>query len=318
MTAPPYLDGDTLRSMVSYEQAIGALEAVLGAGTDLAAAPPRTAVPTEHGELLLMAAESPTAVGFKLLGLAPGNPGRGLPRIQAVYTLFDAVTLTPRVMLDGTALTCLRTAGLSALAARVLAVPDASVLTVFGAGPQARSHVEALAAVRPIEAVRIVTRHPVHSAALAQSLVESGYPATVGTADSVRDSDVVVCATTAGAPVFDGRVLPGHACVLAVGSHDPGVRELDGTVFARAGRVVVEDRATALREAGDVVLAVREGSLEVESIRDLARVLAEAGAPHRAGGGISVFKSVGMGWEDLAVAEVAHARWAAAQSGVPA
>lgn len=300
----PYIDADTLTSLLSWAQAIDALEQFLRTGVDLAGAPPRGAVPTAHGELLLMSAESAEAVGFKLVSVAPDNPGIGLPRIQALYTLLDAPTLTPRVLVDGTALTSLRTPALSALAASRLAVADARTLTVFGAGPQARAHVHALSSVRPVERVRIVARNADRAAKLAAQLSEEGFPATAGTADSVRTADIVVCATTSSVPVFDGSLLADQACVLAVGSHHPDRRELDERVFARAERIVVEERAAALREAGDVILAMEIGACAADDLIDVAELMVLPPSS-----GLSVFKSVGMGWEDLVVAEAAYARW---------
>ena len=98
------------------------------------------------------------AGGVKLASVAPGNPGRGLPRIQGIYVLFDPETLAPAALVDGSALTCLRTAAVSALAVRHLAPTDACRLLVFGSGPQAAGHVEALRAVRPLEWVEVVAR----------------------------------------------------------------------------------------------------------------------------------------------------------------
>src|SRR5680860_328925 len=115
---------------------------------------------------------------------------------------------------------------------------------------------------------------------------------------------MVVCATTAREPLFDGSWLRPDACVVAVGSHEPDARELDSTTLGGASRVVVEHRAVALREAGDVVMAIAVGALEASGLIDLAdavRLQPEAGR--------SVFKSVGMGWQDLVIAEVAATRW---------
>jgi ornithine cyclodeaminase len=125
----------------------------------------------------------------------------------------------------------------------------------------------------------------------------------------------VVCATNARQPVFDGGLLAEQACVVAVGSHEPGARELDDAVFAQASRVVVEERSTALREAGDVLGAIAAGVLDADQLVELAQLVEPAdltepaelvalGAPRP---GVSVFKSVGMGWQDLAVAEAAFA-----------
>jgi ornithine cyclodeaminase/alanine dehydrogenase-like protein (mu-crystallin family) len=302
MSTLPYLDGETLLSLVPWSAAITALENALGT----VKSPPRTSVPTANGQLLLMPAETATAVGVKLVGVAPGNPAAGLPRIQALYVLFDAATLTPRALIDGTTLTTLRTPAQSALAVRDLAAPEAASLVVFGAGPQAWGHVHAIAAIRPVGEVTIVGRDQRRAADLVERLVAEGIPAIAGTADDVRGADIVVCATTARQPVFDGRLLAENACVVAVGSHESDARELDDTVFRRATRVVVEERETALREAGDVIQAIAAGALAAD---DLTAIGDLAGLPPATG--LTVFKGVGMGWQDLAVAEAAHTAWLA-------
>lgn len=302
----PYLDATTLRAVLPSAAAIDALEGALRAPAGLAVGPPRVSVPVPGGELLLMPAASAAAAGVKVLSVAPGNPGSGLPRIQGLYVLFDAATLSPWLLLDGTTLTVIRTPALSALAAAHLAAPGAAVLVVFGAGPQARGHIEALSGIRPVDTVLVVGRNPLRTREFIAGLVADGYPATAGTPDAVAGADLVVCATTSAQPLFDGRRLAPRACVLAVGSHEPRARELDEVVFARAERVVVEDRETALREAGDVIAAIAAGTCSAGALIDLPAALELSPS-----GGISVFKSVGMAWQDLAVAAVAGDRWRA-------
>lgn len=309
-TELPYVSARTLMSLAPWTDAIAALEAALARGAHLTGGPARIGVPEAHGELLVMPAHSADSVGVKLTSVAPANPGLGLPRIQAVYILFDAATLTPRALIDGTALTTLRTPALSALAVRALAPPDAATLLVFGSGPQAWGHAHALRAVRPIRTVRVVGRDPARQAALIDRLRAEDVPAVAGAVADVATADIVVCATTARAPVFDGRLLSDQACVLAIGSHEPAARELDDAVFQRAERVVVEERSTALREAGDVLQAIAAGVLEADQLIDLADLVGreDGSEPAAAAGGLSVFKGVGMGWQDLAVAEAAEAR----------
>lgn len=303
----PFLDAAALSSLVSWTDAIAALETALDQGAQLAGGPPRFAVEQAHGELLLMPAATAERVGVKLTSVAPGNPRLGLPRIQAVYVLFDAATLTPRAVVDGTALTTLRTPALSALAVRALAAEDVASLLVFGSGPQAWGHVHALAAVRSLRTVRVAGRNPERQAALIGRLRDDGFQASAATGADLATADIVVCATTARQPVFDGRQLAEHACVVAVGSHEPAARELDDAVFRRADRVVVEERGAALREAGDILQAIAAGALDAGDLLDLAQLATLAPGP-----GISVFKSVGMGWQDLAVAEAAYATWSRA------
>jgi ornithine cyclodeaminase/alanine dehydrogenase-like protein (mu-crystallin family) len=303
-TALPYLDEQTIFGLVSWRDAVAAIERVLLDGLDPAEVPQRSIVDVDHGQLLLMPGTTPTGVGVKLGTVAPGNPEQGLPRIQAVYVLYDPVTLTIAALLDGTALTTLRTPAVSAAAVEHLAVPSARRLVVFGSGPQAWGHVEAIRAVRPVSEVVVVARQREGVDRLVGTLAGTGVVARAGTAEDVATADVVVCATTARTPLFDGDLLPSHACVVAVGSHEPDVRELDATVLRRAGRVVVEDVAVAMREAGDVIQAVGSGDLAPERLIGLRDAVGLAPAD-----GGAVFKSVGMGWQDLAVAELLHRRW---------
>ncbi|SNR65636.1 ornithine cyclodeaminase [Blastococcus mobilis] len=300
----PYLDEATVFRLAPWPDAVAAIERVLLDGLDPADAPPRSFADVAHGQLLLMPGTTPTGVGVKLATVAPGNPDRGLPRIQALYVLYDPATLTITALLDGTALTTLRTPAVSAVAVDHLADPAAHRMVVFGSGPQAWGHVAAIRAVRPIDEVVVVARQRAGAERLVGRLTTAGLVARVGAAQDVARADVVVCATTARTPLFDGGMLPSHACVVAVGSHEPEARELDAVALRRAGRVVVEDVAVALREAGDVIQAVASGDVSQADLLALRNVVRMS--PDGRG---AVFKSVGMGWQDLAVAELVHRRW---------
>jgi ornithine cyclodeaminase len=313
MTSPlPFLDADAITTALDWAGAVDALERALLDGLDPAAAAERTIVDVSHGQLLMMPAETAGAVGVKLASVSPDNPDRGLPRIQALYLLLDRESLAPRALMDGTALTTLRTPAVSAVAAKHLAAPDARRLVVFGSGPQAWGHVEALRAVRPLESVIVVGRDRGRAQALADRVTADGLPARVGDDSAVAEADLVVCATTAGRPLFDGALLGPDTCVLAVGSHEPDLREVDTEVVRRAaagGGVVVETVPVALREAGDVVLALKDGACTEADLLGIGDVVRR---PERLPG-VSLFKSCGMGWQDLVVAEAALARWSAAR-----
>lgn len=284
----PFLD-----RIAAEPAAIEALRSALRAGLDPEAVPARTRVPVEHGQLLLMPAEWGRYAGVKVASLSPGNPARGLPHIQGVYLLLDAETLSPLAMLDGAALTAVRTAAVSALAVDVLAVPDAARLVVFGTGPQGRSHVAAIRAVRPVEHISVIGRDPDRTRAFASEM-----DAEVGTVADVASADVVVCATTSRTPLFDGGLLPPHVTVVAVGAHERDAREVDDTTV-RSSTVVVEARA-ALPEAGDVVVLVETGVVHENELVALASLVRGTATvdPARP----RLFKSVGMAWEDLVIA----------------
>lgn len=293
-----YLDADQV-ARFGPAAAVRAIRDALLRGLDPAVGPARSNVPVSHGQLLLMPAETETATGVKIATVAPDNAALGLPRIHAAYLLFDHDTLALRAVLDGTALTTLRTPAVS-VAAVLDHLPQRSLrVAVVGAGPQAVAHVATIGAVRPLDAATYLVRNPSRTTLAAVPLGSADADAALGSAD------VVVCATSARSPVFDSTRLREDVVVIAVGSHEPDARELDAALLGRA-TVVVEDVATAMREAGDVVLAITEGALaasDLVSMRDLV-----VGQTRPVPGRPLVFKSVGMAWQDLVVAEAVLAQ----------
>ncbi|WTG93603.1 ornithine cyclodeaminase family protein [Kitasatospora sp. NBC_01560] len=281
-------------------QAAGAIERVLLEGLDPEATPARSAMPVPAGELLLMPAASAGYAGVKIAGVAPDNPARGLPRITGSYLLLDGPTLQPVALLDGAALTALRTPAVTAVALSRLADPEAAHLVLFGAGPQAYGHLDALLAVRPLSRVTVVARRTAPAEELARYARARGLEAAVGTADAVAEADLVVCCTTARTPLFDGALVPDRAVVAAVGSHEPEAREVDAVLVGRA-ELYVEARSAALREAGDLLMAGVTGADRLWNLAELVR--GEAPVPT---GRPRFFKSVGMAWQDLAVAAQVH------------
>ena len=263
--------------------------------------PLRTHVDTPGGSLLIMPAFGEAGVGVKLVSLTPANPERGLPFIHASYVLFDPETQAPKGVLDGSALTALRTAAVSALATRFLSRQDARRLVIFGAGVQARSHLEAMCAVRPVNDLVVVSRSRGAAEALVDEGLGRGLEARLGEPDAVREADLVCTCTTAEEPLFDGSWLPAGVHVNAVGSYRPETRELD-TEAVRRARVVVETREVALTEAGELLIPIREGVMDAgDIVADLAETVRGAQV-RRSPDEVTLFKSVGMGFEDLVVA----------------
>ena len=288
---------------VDYGTAVRAVQNALASGLDPAQDFARQVLPVANGQLLLMPTEAAEFVGIKVASVAPGNPALGRERIQGVYLLLDALTLTPMALLDGAAITTLRTPAVSAAAADYLAPADVEHLLVFGSGPQAWGHIEAMRAIRSIDRVTIVARDQARAELFAARVTASGLPSRVGRAADVATAQLIVCATTARTPLFDGSLVPADCCVVAVGSHEADARELDCALLARA-QVVVEDVATARREAGDVIIALAEGVVapnELVPLRDIVRgtVAVPADSPR-------VFKSTGMSWEDLVIATAVY------------
>ncbi len=297
MSGPPYVD---VRARVSMPAAIDAIERALAGGLDPEADPARSIVDVPAGQILSMPAAAGRYAGVKLVTVAPGNADRDLPRVQGVYVLLDGVTLAPLLLLDGSALTALRTPAVSAVAVRHLADPAARRLLVFGTGPQAWGHVEAMRAVRPVEHVDVVGRRPGPVAALVARCRDAGLSAGAAAPGDVARADIVCCCTTARVPLFASDRLAPHATVVAVGAHEPDAREVDEHLVRR-GTTVVEARSAALREAGDIVLAGPPDPAALATLAELVRGRV-AVAPDRP----RLFKSVGMAWEDLVIAAAAH------------
>jgi len=282
-----YLDGAAVRAAISVGDAVAALRSGLAVG-----APPqpvRGSTAWTGGELLVMPAEAGDVAGVKL-----ATVGRGPVRVQGVYVLFDAATLTPLVVADAVSLTLLRTAALSALATDLLAPESASRLAVVGTGPQAREHVLAIRAVRPISSVTIVGRTPGRAEALADEL------GAVAAAE-LPEADIVCVCTTATTPVVRAADLSARVHVNAIGAHRADAREVAADVVA-SSFVVVDDADGARHEAGDLIMAIAEGAASDDVFaHDLAALVrGETAAPE----GRTLFKSVGFGLADLLVAQV--------------
>jgi ornithine cyclodeaminase/alanine dehydrogenase-like protein (mu-crystallin family) len=271
----PFLDADEIARRLSSTATIDALHDALVAGLDPEADPPRGSLAVGAGELLVMPSATASHAVVKLVTVG------GEPRIQGVCVVFDAATLAPVALVDGIALTNVRTPAVSALAVRALAAPDARRLLVFGRGPQAHGHVEAIRAVRPIEHVDMVGR-------------DAG-----DIEDLVAAADIICCATTAREPLFDGALVAARATVVAIGSHEPDAREVDDALVSRA-TVVVESRTSALREAGEVIGAIASGALREDSLVTLAELVRVGFTPPA--DQPRLFKSTGMAWEDAVVA----------------
>jgi ornithine cyclodeaminase len=296
----PFLDGDELRRRLPMRDAIDALETAFRDG-DPSATPLRSQVATPGGTLLTMPAVGQAGVGVKLVTVTGANPAAGLPLIHAVYVLFDPITQSPVLLVDGAALTALRTAAVSGLATTHLARADAQRLVIFGAGVQATAHLDAMTAVRPITHLAVVTRTPARADDLLTRARASGIEASLEDAEVVSSADIVCTCTTAVTPLFEGGSLADGSHVNAVGTFQPHTREVDTATVQRA-RVVVETRAAALDEAGDLLIPIGEGAIGPQHVRaDLQEVV--HGARVRSDpGDVTLFESVGLAFEDLAVA----------------
>lgn len=305
------LDPDATRNALEWRPLIEALRTMFRDGCE---SPVRHhhdfEVPGEaDGTLLLMPAWVPGRyLGTKLATVVPGNGARGLPAVMASYLLNDARTGEMLAMIDGGELTARRTAAASALAADYLAREDARHLLVVGTGRLSRNLAAAHASVRPLSRVSVWGRDPEKAQAVADEIAEEldilAQPASDLEA-TVRDADIVSCATLSETPLVQGAWLKPGSHLDLVGAFKPTMRESDDEAVSRA-RVFVDTREGAMKEGGDIVRALASGALEEDGIEaDLFDLARGTHAVLRQSDDITLFKSVGAALEDLAGAILA-------------
>lgn len=280
-------------------------DAFVAVSAGRADAPLRTPLETDGGVALFMPAHLPDtgALGAKVVSVFEGNARHGLPAVNALMLMLDATTGLPRLVCDGTHLTALRTGAASGLATEMLARDDAAVVTLFGAGAQARTQLEAVRAVRPIREIRIVSRTAASAERLAAELdgVDVALPGDRSAA--LRGADVVIAATTSATPVFDGAAIEPGAHVNGIGSYTPEMQEVDAALLERA-TVVVDAREAALAEAGDLLVPIRDGRFDAADVHaELGEIVSGARPGRRSTEEITFFKSVGVAAQDVAIAD---------------
>ena len=247
----------------------------------------------------------PTSFGLKVVTVMPGNHGTAYDSHQGVVMLFGVEHGEPLAIADATAITALRTAAVSGAATRALARADAGDLALVGSGTQARTHLAAMAAVRPLRRVRVWSRTRANAERFAREegtrhAVKIEVSADVESA--VRGADLVCTTTSAREPVLCGRWLAAGAHVNAVGACFAASRELDGEAVARA-RFFTDRRESCLAESGDFLLARAEGAIgDAHLLGELGELLVGTLRGRTGEADITMFKSLGLAVEDLASA----------------
>lgn len=320
-----YVSGAEVLSLLSPSAAVEAVRAPLLDGFDPAADPHRVKVALSHGEMHVLPSSNGQHAGVKILGIQPPGSTEDVPLVQGAYLLMGGRSLTPHMLIDAASLTQLRTPAVAV--AGVLDVLRASLdpldVVVFGTGVQGRAHAEtvedvlggsggsggsgagALGAGSGTRAVRctfISRREPADD--FPWQWVASGSAAA---AEVVSRAGLIITATSSPEPVLGADHLRDDTVVLAVGAHTVDTRELHEDVL-RGAQVIVEDIDAAFREAGDVVQAVDAGAIRCEDLIPMRDAVLGGVRGGVAGGAVLdptrriVFKTVGMPWEDLAVA----------------
>lgn len=293
------LDAAGVEALLPMKHAIGAVAEVMArmALGDVRQ-PPRTRMDLPvPGRLLGMMPgfiDEPAYFGIKVATAFPGNAAAGLPSHRGAVLLFDAG-----------AITAIRTAAASAVATNALALPDAAHLAVLGSGEQARRHVEAIGLIRPLTRLSVWGRSPGKVAGFCTEMAERhGIAVTpcATVAGAVEQADIICTTTSATDPILPAALLPAGVHVNIVGASFPQQREVDGALLAR-GRLYVDHRSSALALGGDIQAALRDGLIVEDDIRaEIGAILAGKAAGRTAADQITLYKSVGVVAQDLAVA----------------
>ena len=249
------------------------------------------------------------AFGLKAICVFPENPAKGKDAHQGAVMLFSRETGELLALMNASEITAIRTAAVSAVATRLLAREDAGELALIGAGVQARTHLQALTAVRSIKQARVACRNVEHAEQLAREM-QSQFSFPIQPVrtneEAVRGGDLIVTATSSLEPVIDKDWISPGAHVNAIGTHSPNSREIDSATMA-AARIFVDRRESALNESGDYLLAAKEGLVSPESIvGEIGEVLSGAKPGRTSATEITLFKSLGLAIEDVVSADYVY------------
>jgi ornithine cyclodeaminase/alanine dehydrogenase-like protein (mu-crystallin family) len=292
---PLFLNEEEVRHHLRMTDLIPAMEkALIDFSAGKVTQPVRSIIKVDPpgGFLGLMPALTPDGLGLKAVTFYPSNAERGIPTHMATIFLVDPQTGAPLAIMDGRLITEMRTAAVSAVATKLLAPTNASILAILGSGVQARSHFEALRLVRQFEEFRVWSPTQEHAKQFAKEIGGTA----VSAEEAVRGADVVVTVTNSKEAVLKESWLKRGCHVNAIGACRPDWRELDDEAMANA--VFVDSREGALKESGDVILS------GAKIYAELGEALAGK-VPSRANE-TTIFKSLGMAVEDIAAAMLVY------------
>ncbi len=306
-----------IQKSLSMREAVEVVKRAFGElSTGRADIPLRTvlSLPNHDGVTLFMPGylSGSESLAVKVVSVHNRNPERNLPLINAVVIVIDPSTGQAIAAIEGGYLTALRTGAGSGAATDLLSRRDAEIAAIIGAGAQARSQLLAVAAVRPIKRFWIYARRREQVEAMIEELrpqlgasiemLQAGSPS-----QAVREAHVICAATTSSTPVFDGADLRSGAHVNGVGSFRAGMQEIDCVTLQRASKIVIDSREGALTEAGDLIIAIERGEIQLSDIyAEIGEIAAGLKAGREDDDEITYFKSVGNAAQDAAVAQAIY------------
>ncbi len=316
-----------VQQSVTMRQAIDAVkQAFISFAQKEAILPLRIQVPVKEyeGITLVMPAYLPKmdSLGAKIVSVFPENIKINQSTIHAIVIICDARTGQPTAMMDGTYLTALRTGAASGVATDLLARKEVRTAAIIGTGVQGRTQLEAISCVRDIQKVLVYDKDPEMAESFSKEMQDRGkpIPADISAADNPRkavsEADVICVATTSAVPAFEDAYIKPGAHINGIGSYTPQMQEIPEKTIMRA-RVVVDSMRAGLEEAGDLIIPLKKGLInESHILGELGRVASGLLAVRKTDEDITVFKSVGLAIQDIAVAELALHKAAELQLGM--
>ena len=251
-------------------------------------------------------------LAVKAVTIFPDNPGQNLPVIQGAVLVFDPANGKSLALMDGAAMTAIRTGAGSGVATDMLARPESRTLAIIGAGAQALTQIQGICAVRQIDEVWLFDHNADRAERLAETMANSpDLPRRVNVlsdaAEAVMHADIVCTATTSRHEVFPHKSVRAGTHINAIGAYRPDMREISAATLANS-RLFVDSRTSCLAEAGDILQAIKEGAIAPGHIAgEIGEVIAGTLRGREFADQITVFKSVGMAVQDAAAASAALA-----------
>ncbi len=252
------------------------------------------------------------ALAVKIVSVHNQNPAKGLPLIHALVVVINAATGKPLATMEGGYLTSLRTGAGSGVATDLLARRDARVAAIFGAGVQGRTQLLAVATVRKLERAYVYDAIPGQASKFVSEMrgqpgVPNDLRAASSPAEAVRDADIICTATTSTQPVFGGNDIKPGAHINAIGAYTPQMQEIDETTLKRASKIVIDHRTSALAEAGDLIIALKNGAIKESDIyAEIGEIAAGKKPGRERADEITFYKSVGNAVQDASVARAIY------------
>ena len=311
------LNAQDVKQCLPMDETIAAMKgafATLSAGKAVVPLRSHLEVPGSDAINLFMPAyletNSQPSLAIKIVAVHPQNPVQGLPMIHAAVVVIDAKTGEISAVLEGGSLTAIRTGAGSGAATDILARQDSRRVAIFGAGVQARTQLEAVATVRPIEEVWVYDPNRESVEKFIQDMAGKGpiparLQAAASPAQAVSNADIICTATTSETPVFPADAVRPGTHINGVGSFTPSMQEIPAKTVLEA-TVIVDSREAALAEAGDLIQLLDNHHITEEHIQaEIGEVIAGTRPGRTSQDQITFYKSVGVAVQDAAAAQLA-------------